>query len=353
VNKVIPLIAFSVLLLVPVGNIYALNPAYTYTLVASEGDTIDGKTIITINNQPSMNNNGDIVFHAGAGPTVIFTPTTAIVEGGDVIAGKTLSIPGFPQISDSGVLNFLSSISGGGQGIFTPTSLIRESGEVIGGKTVDSFNVHSASDNGNIVFVGNFAGGKGVFTPTSLLTETGLSIGGKTITNYSNPPTINNFGDVVFKGEFAGGTGIFTPTSLIRASGDVVGGKTLTVVWTPGINNLGEIAFCANYVGGFGVFTPNLFIAGTGDVIGGKTLVSPVCHTPVLNDNGDIVFLAQFDDGSKGIVLAQLDQVIGGEILPINTSALLLAGAQSISMWMIPVVIAGAGIGVFVIKRRR
>ncbi len=43
---------------------------------------------------------------------------------------------------------------------------------------------------------------------------------------------------------------------------------------------------------------------------------------------------------------------VGGEILPINSMALMLAGMQSISMWMIPVVLAGAGIGVFVIKRR-
>jgi len=44
---------------------------------------------------------------------------------------------------------------------------------------------------------------------------------------------------------------------------------------------------------------------------------------------------------------------IGGNYIPIDTSALLLAGVQSISMWMIPVVVAGIGIGVFVIKRRR
>jgi len=48
-----------------------------------------------------------------------------------------------------------------------------------------------------------------------------------------------------------------------------------------------------------------------------------------------------------------LSQVIGGEILPLDTTALLLAGVQSISMWMIPVVAAGVGIGVFVIKRRK
>jgi len=46
--------------------------------------------------------------------------------------------------------------------------------------------------------------------------------------------------------------------------------------------------------------------------------------------------------------------IVGGSMVPIDTSALLLAGAQSISMWMIPVVVAGVGIGigVFVIKRR-
>ena len=44
---------------------------------------------------------------------------------------------------------------------------------------------------------------------------------------------------------------------------------------------------------------------------------------------------------------------IGGTSVPIDQTALLLAGVQSISMWMIPVVIAGVGIGVFVIKRRK
>jgi hypothetical protein len=46
-------------------------------------------------------------------------------------------------------------------------------------------------------------------------------------------------------------------------------------------------------------------------------------------------------------------QAIGGEIIPIDQTALLLAGVQSVSMWMIPVVISGAGIGVFVIMRTR
>ena len=47
-----------------------------------------------------------------------------------------------------------------------------------------------------------------------------------------------------------------------------------------------------------------------------------------------------------------LTTTAGGTSIPINTTELLFTGEQSISMWMIPVVIAGAGIGIFVIKRR-
>jgi len=45
------------------------------------------------------------------------------------------------------------------------------------------------------------------------------------------------------------------------------------------------------------------------------------------------------------------DSVIGGSLLPIDTTALLLAGAQSFS-WMIPVVLSGIGIGLFVVSRK-
>ena len=46
-------------------------------------------------------------------------------------------------------------------------------------------------------------------------------------------------------------------------------------------------------------------------------------------------------------------QLIGGSMVPMDKTALLLAGAQSISMWMIPVVIAGVSIGIFVVIRKK
>ncbi len=42
---------------------------------------------------------------------------------------------------------------------------------------------------------------------------------------------------------------------------------------------------------------------------------------------------------------------IGGEIIPIESTSLILAGSQSFS-WMIPLVISGIGIGLFVVSRK-
>lgn len=43
--------------------------------------------------------------------------------------------------------------------------------------------------------------------------------------------------------------------------------------------------------------------------------------------------------------------IIGGEIIPIESTSLLLAGAQS-ATWMIPVLLSGIGIGFFVVSRK-
>ena len=43
---------------------------------------------------------------------------------------------------------------------------------------------------------------------------------------------------------------------------------------------------------------------------------------------------------------------VGGTELPIDTTSLLLANTQGISSLMIPVIVLGIHIGIFVIKRR-
>ena len=63
-------------------------------------------------------------------------------------------------------------------------------------------------------------------------------------------------------------------------------------------------------------------------------------------DSGIVVNEGIFNDN-----LANLCPIVGGELLPIDTTALLLAGAQTFS-WMIPVVLSGIGIGLFVVSRK-
>jgi len=46
------------------------------------------------------------------------------------------------------------------------------------------------------------------------------------------------------------------------------------------------------------------------------------------------------------------DRVVGGELLPIDSTALVLAGLQSSAIWMLPVLAGAAGVGAFYIKTR-
>jgi len=69
---------------------------------------------------------------------------------------------------------------------------------------------------------------------------------------------------------------------------------------------------------------------------------------------GVFTHIGQSANGLDGLAWQpDQQQPIGGTLVPIDTTALLLASIQSISMWMIPVVAAGIVIGVFVIKRRK
>jgi hypothetical protein len=46
------------------------------------------------------------------------------------------------------------------------------------------------------------------------------------------------------------------------------------------------------------------------------------------------------------------DKVVGGELLPLDSTALMLAGLQSSAIWMLPILAGAAGAGAFYIKTR-
>ena len=51
-------------------------------------------------------------------------------------------------------------------------------------------------------------------------------------------------------------------------------------------------------------------------------------------------------------ILPQVPQVIGGEIIPIESTSLLLAGAQSSFVWILPIVLVGACFSAYKIRHR-
>lgn len=62
------------------------------------------------------------------------------------------------------------------------------------------------------------------------------------------------------------------------------------------------------------------------------------------SDPGDYVrVLTEFSPGAA---------VIGGEIIPINSAVLLIAGAQANLVWLAPLVLAGSGIGLALFRRK-
>jgi len=78
----------------------------------------------------------------------------------------------------------------------------------------------------------------------------------------------------------------------------------------------------------------------TGNTECGPVIISPAsCPSPFTID------------GLVCITVALVDEVVGGEIIPIEATSLLLAGAQSFS-WMIPVTLSVLGIGLFVVGRK-
>jgi len=57
-------------------------------------------------------------------------------------------------------------------------------------------------------------------------------------------------------------------------------------------------------------------------------------------------------DGDLNFVLTSQTPVVGGELLPIDTTALMLAGLQSSAIWMLPVLAGIAGTGFYLVKFR-
>ena len=74
-----------------------------------------------------------------------------------------------------------------------------------------------------------------------------------------------------------------------------------------------------------------------------------------LADIEEISFVFDAEEGLTDYVIEKIDitmQMVGGEMFPVDTTALLLAGAELNAIWILPA-IAAIGIGAFIVSRKR
>jgi len=143
-------------------------------------------------------------------------------------------------------------------------------------------------------------------------------------------------------------------------------GASTTVTFSQPV---GEASFF--YAGGSGVLTANFKGAGDvllnsqnpptlplgtvgGDPTGAWDLWAQVSFNAGSNTIEKVEFI---DSGANTFYLLDdfefcIIEVVGGELLPIDSTALMLAGLQSSAIWMLPVLAGIAGTGFYLVKFR-
>jgi len=126
--------------------------------------------------------------------------------------------------------------------------------------------------------------------------------------------------------------------SFIITGGSGVGSGEIILFEGTLVNNCGATM---DFIGGTGLVSGRLVILGSSTVT--SSPVSSITFTPGAGAGSGTL---------EGTIIPGAEcPVVGGELLPIDNTALLLAGAQTFS-WMIPVVLSVIGIGLFVVSRK-
>ena len=352
-NKALPLLAFSVLLLVPAGaqNAFAVNvnsvgtgnwvaggtwstgvfPAATdnITILAGHTVTIDSNGILSLMGPGSLtiqpggtliigdpNVFGSTELRVSNG-LIILNQGTIVINGGTSIAGGQLSILDTSTLDNDGTV----TVNGGP---------VQESGRLI---TISADGSGTIDNSGTIILNGN-----------SVSSTASMVIGDEDI--------LKNTGTIILNGGDGTGTATLRNHNILNNDcggviqvngglGNDAGRIQNTIANT--INNQGLIALNGNP---FNNQFINAILLNLGTINDGGTIQ----QTPGLHPNSGMVtqnapIPVANNCGSQG------GDVIGGQIIPIESASLILAGAQSCS-WMIPVTLSVLGIGLFITTRK-
>jgi len=382
-NKLLPLIVFSVLLLIPVGA----QDAFAVPIESNGsggGDWNDGSTwaggVVPSSTDDVTIKSGDIV-------SLIDNRTIDAVGSLSIEAGAKLIIQGV-RLSNSGSITNEGTITiNGGDDIFEGS--LTNNGTLINNGVID---VNGGTDffTGNISNFGilinngimNFIGGSGasnagIFRNFNIVSNNGeinLLAG-----RFFRSGSLFNFGGTTFTNECSGvinvafrariqqsGTSFFINFGIFNNSGTFVGGQFIDRT-----DECGEVTLIKIVEGG-PADENDFMLSINGTKINSGQSIKVRINTDFFIDETQIdeynfkdisgddecpldleTSMMLIDPTSVTCIITNIFQVkvIGGELLQIDTSPLLLASAQS-TTWMIPVVISAIGIGLFVASRK-
>ena len=295
--------------------------------IAGAGKLVDGR-LPFFNDEDhgvAINNLGQVTYTAflPEGSRGLFVDETLLVQPGDVIDGITLGEFGRnPAINDRGTVAFQGSEVGRGWNIFTQDRLVVENGRVYDGHTMVSFKLPHINNAGEIVFRARSSNAHidAVLAPDRIVAIAGDVIDGRPVFQISEIGGITDSGDVVFVALPCSPCPA-TPNTLVqyvatedRALLDIPGevdGVPLVSIWSGdvAINNNLEFAFLGAFQREDESFQLVLFadgerIVAEGDVVNGKVIRRLRVNFDI-NDGGDVVFRAQFEDLSRAVILAR------------------------------------------------
>jgi hypothetical protein len=351
------------------------NTVFTQNSVIATGTSVVGgfqlNTIVG-SQLPSISNTGQVIFAAtyaepglGTGLPGVFTQSGPraryyqdLPVGGKML---TVPVPQFMGINPNGGAVYRSNYENpdttSSDGIFSDNALLVSIGDSYGGRTLTELTVDSIGFNnaGTAAFFGNLDNGAGsvreaLLTQNSILLQEGTGFFEDSFISLLFPgdrPSINNSGVAVTRINYISDTAPGGNSAIVTQNGFIAKGNHQTIIGgrqilylgsnfqpeiaasSAVINDSGTVAFLAmsdlgtNIDTRYGLFTQNDIVALAGDTVGGKTLGGQFLRfSPAINNQGAIAFIANFTDGTQGIVLA----TPVASAAPEPTSAALLLG---------------------------
>lgn len=280
-------------------TVKVLDDDFQLSELIATGGTIFGGVAIDFALDPTINNAGDLFFHAGTNVfSGIANRNAFVIAPGDVVSGNTIVTAREPAISNSGDIAFEAVYddvtSTRRTGIFKNDTILFQSFGSINGQSVILTGEPVIDDAGNVAFIGSFTDGGGVFRMAifrndQILAMTGDVIGGKTLATGFNDLAMDNSGGIAFRANATDGNAtLFSQNDVLLQIGDVIAGKTVTGVGNVALSGQGVLAMGADFAGGSGLIVDGSFRVQTGDVLDGKTILN--VGDVSINDNRDLAF---------------------------------------------------------------